>query len=92
MRTKKCLMFHNNLHIRFQVRHQKWGRFVTRSSRCESSEKYNSTKLKGVQLQDEHAPLEFQVLHHKDVALRSNPKMTLEAVLHSFVRLGPRKR
>jgi hypothetical protein len=61
---------------------------ATRSPGCESSKKYDSTRLKGVQLQDKCAPLEFQVLHHEDVTLGSNPEMTLEAVLHLLMWLG----
>ncbi len=53
--------------------------------------KYNTTKLEGVQLQDERTPLEVRVLHYEDVMLGSNLKMTLKAVLHSPVRLGARK-
>ncbi len=53
--------------------------------------KYDSTKLEGVRLQDEHAPLEVWVLRHEDVALGSNLKMSLEAVLHSLVRLRAHK-
>jgi len=58
---------------------------------CESSVKYNSTRLEGVQLQNECAPLEVRVLRHEDVALGSNLKMTSKAVIHSLVRLGARK-
>ncbi len=54
--------------------------------------KYDSIRLEGVQLQNEHAPLEVQVLHHEDAALGSNLKMTPKAVFHSLVRLGARKR
>jgi hypothetical protein len=53
--------------------------------------KYDSTRLEGVQLQDERALLEVQVLHHEDAALGSDLKMTLKAVLHSLMRLGARK-
>jgi hypothetical protein len=67
------------------------GRLATRSPGCESSEKYNSTKLEGVKLQDEHAPLKVWVFHHEDAALRSNLEMTLEVVLHFLMRLGARK-
>jgi hypothetical protein len=55
-------------------------------------EKYDSTKPEGVQLQDECALLEFQVLNYEDVALGSNLEMILEAVLHSLVQLEARKR
>jgi len=41
--------------------------------------------LKGVQLQDEYAPLEARVLHHKDAMLGSDPNMIPEAILHSFM-------
>ncbi len=44
--------------------------------------------LEGVQLQDERTPLEVRVLHHEDVALRSDLKMTPKAIIHSFVRFG----
>ncbi len=67
------------------------GRLATRSPGCKSSKKYDSTRLEGVQFQDEHTPLEVQVFHHKDVALKSNLEMTLEAVLHLLMRLGARK-
>ncbi len=63
---QKCLRFHNNFHRQFRVRHWKHGRLVTRSPRCGSLAKYNSTRLEGVQLQDERAPLEVRVLHHED--------------------------
>ncbi len=53
--------------------------------------KYDSTRLEGVQLQDERAPLEVRVLHREDVVLGSNLKMTSKAGLHSFVRLGALK-
>ncbi len=53
--------------------------------------KYDSTRLEGVQLQDERAPLEVRVLHHEDATLGSNLKMTLKAVLHSLVPLGAHK-
>ncbi len=49
------------------------------------------TRLEGVQLQDERAPLEVRVLHREDAALGSNLNMTPKAVLHSLVRLGARK-
>ncbi len=54
--------------------------------------KYDNTRLEGVQLQDERAPLEVRVLRHEDVTLGSNLKMTLKAVLHSLVWLRARKR
>jgi len=54
--------------------------------------KYDSTKLKGVQLQDERGPLEVRVLRQKDATLGSNLKMTPKAVLHSLMWLGARKR
>jgi hypothetical protein len=53
--------------------------------------KYDSTKLEGVQLQDERALLEVRVLHRKDATLGSDLKMTPKAVLHSLVRLGAHK-
>ncbi len=53
--------------------------------------KYDSTRLEGVQLQDERALLEVGVLHHEDVTLGSNLKMTPKAVLHSLVWLRARK-
>jgi len=37
-----------------------------------NSQKYDSTKFEGVQLQDEHAPLKVRVLHHEDVVLGSD--------------------
>jgi hypothetical protein len=40
-------------------------RLATKSPGCEISEKYDSIKLEGVQLQDEHAPLEVWDLHHE---------------------------
>jgi hypothetical protein len=63
------------------------GQFATKSQGCESLEKYDNTMLEGVQLQDECTPLKVRVLHHKDVTLRSNLKMTPEAILHSLVWL-----
>ncbi len=53
--------------------------------------KYDSTRLEGVQLQDECAPLKVRVFHHEDAALGSNLKMTPKVVLHSLMRLGARK-
>ncbi len=53
--------------------------------------KYDSTRLEGVQLQDERAPLEVRILHHKDATLRSNLKMISKAILHSLMRLRARK-
>ncbi len=50
--------------------------------------KYGSTRLEGVQLQDERARLEVRVLHCEDATLGSNLKMTPKAVLHSLKRLG----
>ncbi len=47
--------------------------------------KYDSTKLEGVQLQDERAPLKVRVLRHEDVTLGSNLEMFSEVVLHSLV-------
>ncbi len=46
--------------------------------------KYDSTRLEGVQLQAERAPLEVRVLRHEDVALRSNLKRTLKVVNLTF--------
>jgi hypothetical protein len=80
----KVFYFHNNLHIWFQVYHQKQGRLATRSQGCESSDKYNSIRLKGVQLQDAHL-LKFRFLHHEDVALWSNLEMTSKVVIHLLV-------
>ncbi len=91
-RKQKCFRFHNNLHRELRVRHRKQGRLVTKSPGCGSLAKYDSTRLEGVQLQDEHAPLEVRVLRHEDAALGSNLKMTPKAVLHSLVRLGAHKR
>ncbi len=90
-RRQKCFRFYNNLHRQFQVRHWKQGRFVTRSPRCESLAKYDSTRLEGVQLQNECTPLEVRVFCHEDATLGSNLKMTPKAVLHSLMRLGARK-
>ncbi len=87
MRRQKCHQFRNNFHKRFQVHHQKRGRLATRSLGCESSKRYDSIKLEGVQLQDERATLEVWDLHDQDVASMSNLQMTLEAVLHSLVQL-----
>jgi hypothetical protein len=67
------------------------GRLTTRSPRCESLEKYDSTKLEGVQFQDEHAPLEVRVFHHEDVVLGLDLKMIPDAVLHLLVQLRARK-
>ncbi len=50
-----------------------------------------STKLKGVQLQDEHAPLMVRDFDHADVASMSNLEMTPEAVLHSLMHLEAHK-
>ncbi len=66
---QKCLQFHKNLHRKFRVCPQKRDQFVTRSRRCGSLAKYDSTRLEGVQLQDERAPLEVRVLHREDVTL-----------------------
>jgi hypothetical protein len=54
--------------------------------------KYNNTRLEGVQLQDERAPLEVRVLRHEDDMLGPNLKITPKAVLHLLVWLGARKR
>ncbi len=54
-------------------------------------EKYDSTRLEGVQLQDEHAPFEVRVLHHEDATSGSDLEMTLEAVFHLLVQLGAHK-
>ncbi len=88
MRKQKYLQFRNNFHRQFQVCHQKRGRLVTKSPKCESSEKYDSTRFEGVQLQDKRALLEVQVLHHEDAMLGSNLKMTPEAIFHLLVRFG----
>jgi hypothetical protein len=85
------MWFCNNLHRQFQVRHQKQGLLATISPGCESSAKYNSTRLEGVQLQDERTPLEVRVICNEDATLGSNLEMTPEAVLHSLVRLGAHK-
>ncbi len=53
--------------------------------------KYNGTRLEGVQLQVECAPLEVWIFHDEDATLGSNLNMTPKAVLHSLVRLGARK-
>ncbi len=58
---------------------------------CESLDKYNSTRLEGVQLQDECALFEVQVLHHENATLGSDLEMTSKAVLRSLVQLGARK-
>jgi hypothetical protein len=50
-------------------------------------DKYDSTRLEGVQLQDEHAFFEVWDLHNKDVALGSNLKMTSKVVLCSLGQL-----
>ncbi len=54
-------------------------------------EKYNSTKLEGVQLQDEHGPFKVWVLHHEDAVLGSNLEMIMEVVFHLLVQLGAHK-
>jgi hypothetical protein len=54
--------------------------------------KCGNTRLEGVQLRDEHAPLEVRVFRHEDAALESNLKMISKAVPHSLVRLGARRR
>ncbi len=84
--------FHNNLHKRFRVRHRKQDRLITRSLGCGSLAKCGNTRLEGVQLRDERAPLEVRVLHHGDAALRSNLKTIPKAVPRSLVRLGARRR
>ncbi len=81
----KCLQFCKNFRKIFEVHHQKWGRLTTRSLRCRSLEKCNNTKPKGVQFQDEDAPLTSRNLHHEDVASMSNLRMTLKAIIHSLV-------
>ncbi len=91
MRRQKCLRFHNNLHRQFRVHHRKRGRLVARSPGCGSLAKYGSTRLEGVQLQDERALLEVRIVHREDATLGSNLKMILKAVLHSLERLGARK-
>ncbi len=53
--------------------------------------KYGSTRLEGVQLQDECALIEVRVLHREDATLGSNLKRTSKVVLHSLERLGARK-
>jgi hypothetical protein len=58
---------------------------------CESSEKYDSIKFEGVQLQDECAHLEVWDLHHKDVASMSSLEMTPKVVLHSLMQFGAHK-
>jgi hypothetical protein len=68
MQKWKCFQSRNNFHRRFQVHHQKRGRFTTKSLRCESSEKCNNTKLKGDQLQDGHTFFVVWGFHHEDVA------------------------
>ncbi len=50
--------------------------------------KYDSTKLKGVQLRDERALREVWVLHREDAALGLDLKMTPKTVLNPLVRLG----
>jgi hypothetical protein len=87
MRRYKCFQFHNNLHKQFQIHHQKQGQLVTRSPGCKNSEKCDNTKLKGVQLQDERALIEFWDLHHEDGVSMSNLKMISEAIFHSLVQL-----
>jgi hypothetical protein len=91
MRRWMYFQFRSKLHRWFQVRHQMWNRLATKSLGCESSEKYGSIRLKGVQLQDERAPLEVRVLHHEDATLGPDLEMTPKAVLHLLVRLGARK-
>jgi hypothetical protein len=56
-----------------------------------SLEKYDNTKLEGVQLQDERTPLEVWDIHHEDVTLVSNLKMIPEVVLHSLERFEAHK-
>ncbi len=63
----------------------KASQLATKSLGCESSEKCNNTKLEGVQLQDERAPLTVWDIHHDDVASMWNLEMTFEAILHSLV-------
>ncbi len=53
--------------------------------------KYDSTKLEGVQLQDERALREVRVLHREDVTLELDLKMTPKAVLHPLVWLRARR-
>ncbi len=54
-------------------------------------EKYDSTRLEGVQLQDDHIPFKVRVFHHEDVVLGSDLEMISEAVLHSLMRPRARK-
>ncbi len=54
--------------------------------------KCSNTRLEGVLLRDEHAPLKVRVLRHGVVALESNLKTILKAVPRSFVRIGARRR
>jgi hypothetical protein len=54
------------------------GQFATRLPGCKNSEKYDSTRVEGVQFQNEHAPFKVWVFHHEDVALGSNLEMTPE--------------
>jgi hypothetical protein len=56
-----------------------------------SLDKYNSTKVKGVQLQNKHAPFEVQNLHHEDVTLMLSLEITPEPVFHSLMQFGARK-
>jgi hypothetical protein len=50
--------------------------------------KYDNTRLEGVQLQDERAPLEVRVFRHENVVLGSNLEMIPKVVLRSLVRFG----
>ncbi len=52
---------------------------------------YDSTKLEGVQFQDERALHEVRVLHREDATLGLDLKMTPKAVLHLLVRLEARR-
>jgi hypothetical protein len=89
--AKKYLQFRKNLHRRFQVCHQKQGQLATRSPKCESSEKYDSIRLEGVQLQDERTLSEVRVLHRKDGTLGSDLEMPPEVIFYSLVRFGARE-
>ncbi len=54
--------------------------------------KCGNTRLEGVQLRDERAPLKVRVLRHGDVVLESNLKTIPKAAPRSLVRLGARRR
>jgi hypothetical protein len=85
MQGERCLQSHNNLHRRFQVHHQKWGRLITKLPWCKNLEKCDNIKLEGDQLQDERTLLVVRNFHHEDVASMSNLEMTLKSIFHSLM-------